>query len=208
MTTNNHIVRSDEMVDLSTDISPMVEQLARITEMEPQARQSAEEIADILGDWYLGAMEHGDEAFADALVLIANRANQISDTVQNQSAFIGALVEMAHVLTEQRDGAFEELGQIDEAIENHWMTKHPKIRNLHEDISETVVSDFWEGMPYALAGALGEPWDFSDASDLHHALTAEIDDVFEEDAGYNAEELQAFRNQLHAMIRNLTRRDQ
>lgn len=208
MTTNNHIVRADEMVDPSSELAPMVEQLARITEMEPQARQSAEEIANVLGDWYLGAVEHGDGAFADAIVLIANRANHIADTVQHQSAFIGALVEMANVLTEQRDHAFEELGQIDEAIEDHWMTKHPKIRGLHEDISETVVSDFWEGMPYAFAEVLGYPWDFSDASDLHFALTAEIDDVFEEDAGYSAEELQAFRDQLLTMIRQLTRRDQ
>lgn len=202
-TTEHHIADTGDMVE-------MEQALEQISQLAPQSKEAAEEVANILADWYLGAVEHGDEAFADAIVVIASRANQLSDTVEHQSAFITALVEMSNELAVQRDDAMQELGSLDngiEAIKRNHFPAHPKLNNLYDGMAESHNAAFWESLPYDFANMLGYPWEYYHADDLYMALTVDLEEVGEDEHGYTAEELQAFRDQLLIMIKQLNRRD-
>lgn len=200
MMTQDHITEADEMVV----------QLEQIAQLAPQVTAAAREISDTLADWYLGAVEHGDGAFADAIVLIANRADIMHDAVGTQSAFITALIEMNTALADQHDGVVQELSDLDnglEAIKRNHFPAHPKLNGLYDGMAESHNAAFWESLPYDFAEMLGEPWQNWDASSLYTALTIDIDEVDESLDGYTPTELQAFRGQLLTMIRQLTRRD-
>lgn len=74
---------------------------------------------------------------------------------------------------------------------------------------DEVLANFWESLPYDMANRLGEDWKFWDADNLYEALTVDLEEVDEE--GFNYEfkksDLIKFRQTLHKLIKDLTKKD-
>lgn len=130
------------------------------------------------------------------------------ELMQQQITVGAAVLATANEVRAQRDQIAGEMNDLIVAIENHWMTNHPLVKELHEQVAESHNAAFWESLPYDMAAVLGGQWNFMDADLLYSILTTNPEEMFEDgsDFGFTPEQLAAFRNNLLVMMRSFVAR--
>lgn len=185
------------------DMTPLEERLAQAAQIVPHSEQAQDEIMSILEGWYAHARDNDDSPLQAALITIMSRSEQLVTHVMEQAILLNSVVIAMHTLRKQRDAALDELDTLEQGLANFWMTDHPKLRMLYQEIAEEHNANFWESLPYDMADVLGGDWQQWDADTLYAAITADIDELDDDDYGFTRDQLIAFRQNLHAQVLKL-----
>lgn len=126
------------------------------------------------------------------------------ELMQQAHHAVAAILVTAEEVRRQRDQIAGELGELIDAVRDHWQTNHPLVAPLHEAIADAHNAAFWESLPYDMAAVLGGEWDFIQADLLYSILTVDPEEMWEDgsDFGFTPAQLAAFRQNLLVMLRS------